>query len=37
MLCMTVAAPSPEDGAVLDGCLARIAGGDKSALADSPF
>ena len=34
MLCMTVAAPSPEDGAVLDGCLARIAGGDKSALAE---
>ena len=34
MLCMTVAAPSPEDGAVLDGCMARIAGGDKGALAE---
>ena len=34
MLCMSVAAPPPEDGAVLDGWMARIAGGDKGALAE---
>ena len=34
MFCMTVAAPSPEDDAVLDQCIARIAGGDQEALAD---
>ena len=34
MFCMTVAAPSPGDDAVLDQCIARIAGGDQEALAD---
>ncbi len=34
MFCMTVAAPSPGDDAVLDQCIARIAGGDQDALAD---
>lgn len=33
MFCMTVAAPSPGDDAVLDQCIARIAGGDQEALA----
>ena len=33
MFCMTVATPSPEDDAVLDQCIARIAGGDQEALA----
>ena len=33
MFCMTVAAPFPEDDAVLDQCIARIAGGDQEALA----
>lgn len=34
MFCMTVAAPSPGDDAVLDQCIARIAGGDQEALAE---
>ena len=34
MFCMTVAAPSPGDDAVLDQCIARIAGGDQDALAE---
>lgn len=34
MFCMTVATPSPEDDAVLDQCIARIAGGDQEALSD---
>ena len=34
MFCMTVAAPSPEDDAALDQCIARIAGGDQQALAE---
>ena len=34
MFCMTVAAPSPGDDAVLDHCIARIAGGDQEALAE---
>ena len=34
MFCMTVATPSPEDDAVLDQCIARIAAGDQEALAD---
>ena len=33
MLFLTVAAPSPGDGAALDNCIARIAGGDQAALA----
>ena len=32
MFCMTVAAPSPQDCAVLDNCIARIAEGDQEAL-----
>ncbi len=34
IFCMSVAAPSPGDGAVLDGYLARIAAGEQDALAD---
>ena len=34
MFCMTVAAPSPEDDAALDRCIAGIAGGDQDALAE---
>ncbi len=33
MLFLTVAAPAPGDGAALDNCIARIAGGDQEALA----
>ena len=33
MVCMTVAAPSPGDGALLDNCITRIAQGDRDALA----
>ena len=33
MVWMTVAAPSPGDGALLDNCIARIAQGDRDALA----
>lgn len=32
--CMSVAAPSPGDGAVLEGYLARIAAGEQDALAE---
>lgn len=34
IFCMSVAAPSPGDGAVLEGYLARIAAGEQDALAD---
>lgn len=33
MFCMTVAEPAPGAGAALEDCIARIAGGDKEALA----
>lgn len=33
MVCMTVAAPSPGDGTLLDNCITRIAQGDRDALA----
>ena len=33
MSCMTVAAPSPGDDALLDNCITRIAQGDRDALA----
>ena len=33
MVWMTVAAPSPGDGVLLDNCIARIAQGDRDALA----
>ena len=33
MVCMTVAAPSPGDGALLDNCITRIAQGDRDALS----
>ena len=33
MFCMTVAAPSPGDDALLDNCITRIAQGDRDALA----
>lgn len=33
MFCMTVEAPAPGAGAALDTCIARIADGDKEALA----
>lgn len=33
MFCMTVAEPVPGAGAALEDCIARIAGGDKEALA----
>ena len=33
MVCMTVAAPPPGDGTLLDNCITRIAQGDRDALA----
>jgi len=34
IFCMTVAEPDPDADAALEDCIARIAGGDKDALAD---
>lgn len=33
IFCMTVAEPDPDADAALEDCIARIAGGDKDALA----
>lgn len=34
MFFMTVASPAPQDGAALDGCIARIAQGEQDALSE---
>ena len=33
MFFMTVASPAPQDGALLDSCIARIAAGEQEALS----